>query len=144
MRKIKLDKYSDSDENYVSLFVGKCKSQKLLNEYLEVNYDLCDYEYTTSEIGIDYGIDYIEQDFLIANVNDFYSNNIEKIFKMGIYENYVSDFLEEKFPYKLSERYNSFIMLGNVKYDGYVKEVKNYKFGIFKFLTVMPIKKFNN
>ena len=40
MREVEEKSYSYSNDEYLSVFVGVCKSQELLDQYLEQNYEL--------------------------------------------------------------------------------------------------------
>ena len=45
MREVKQFDYTYSNDNYLSVFVGRCESQTLLFEYLEKDYDFLGDDY---------------------------------------------------------------------------------------------------
>jgi len=59
MREVQKKNYCYSNDEYLSVFVGVCKSQELLDQYLEQDYELLnEYDCIGSEFGIDFGINF--------------------------------------------------------------------------------------
>lgn len=122
-------KTRETDEDYVSVFVGICKSQELLDDYL--NQDC-------SVFGTDFRILYDEK-CLTAVINPQKSNDVEKIFaNIAVFE---MDLLKRDYQDNLDKLYNTAIVIKNMKYEGETDEILNDKFGYFKFLGVYPQKK---
>ena len=70
MREVQKKNYCYSNDEYLSVFVGVCKSQELLDQYLEQDYDLLnEYDCIGSEFGIDFGINFYDEDFSVFVVN---------------------------------------------------------------------------
>ena len=53
MREVDKKDYTFSNDEYDSIFVGVCKSQELLDEYLEQDYELLNVDCIGSEFGIE-------------------------------------------------------------------------------------------
>ena len=121
-------KTEETDGDYVSVFVGICESQELLDGYL--NQDC-------SVFGKDFHILYDEK-CLMAIINPKKSNNVEKIFEnIAIWE---LDLLKQDYQDNLDKPYNTAIVIKNMKYEGEIDEILNDKFGYFKFLGAYPRK----
>lgn len=136
MREVEHMDYTFSNDDYLSVFVGICKSQELLDHYMEQDYELLDLDYIGSEFGIDFTINFYDEDFSVAVVNSKMSNNINDIF----YDANVFDLnlLKKDYSDNLDKPYNTAIVIGRMKYEGDVKEIQNDEFGYFKFLGVYP------
>ena len=132
MRKVSQVNVSYSNDKYMSVFLGVCKTESLLEEYMEKDYDFLVEDYIGFELGIDFGINTYDEDFMVRVVNDKNSNVIDEIFKDAI----VFDLskLKEQYPDGFDQPYNAVVVIGRMKYEGDVKEVHNEKFGYFKFL----------
>lgn len=136
MREVEQKDYTYSNDEYVSVFIGNCNSQELLNRYLEKDYEMLDVDCIGSEFGIDFGINTYDEDFLVAVANAKSSNSIEEIFaKAGVFD---IDKLKANYPNDLEGFYNSAIVVGKLKYEGDTKEIQNNEFGHFKFLGIFP------
>ena len=67
----------------MSVFVGVCKSQELLDQYLEQDYELLnEYDCIGSEFGIDFGINFYDEDFSVFVVNPNMSKDIDLIIQL--------------------------------------------------------------
>lgn len=133
MKEVKQLDISYTNERYVSVFVGICKSQELLEQYLDKDYELlCDYDCIGFEMGIDFGINTYDEDFMVRVFNPSTSNQIDVVFADAI----VFDLAELKkdYPNGLDQPYNAVIVFCSMKYEGNVKEIQNEEFGYFKFL----------
>ena len=53
MKEVRQKEYTFSNDNYLSVFVGVCKSQEILDLYMEKDYELLNLDYIGSEFGID-------------------------------------------------------------------------------------------
>ena len=136
MREVEKKKYCFSNDEYLSVFVGVCKSQEILDQYLEQNYELLnEYDCIGSEFGIDFGINFYDEDFSVFVVNPNMSKDLEEVFVEA--EVFDMDLLKKDYPDGLDRPYNTAIIIGRLKYEGEVKEIQN-EFGYFKFLGVYP------
>lgn len=136
MREVEEKSYSYSNDEYLSVFVGVCKSQELLDQYLEQNYELLtEYDCIGSEFGVDFGINFYDEDFSVFIVNPNMSKDLEEVFVEA--EVFDMDLLKKDYPDGLDRPYNTAIVIGRLKYEGEVKEIQN-EFGYFKFLGVYP------
>ncbi len=125
---------SYSNDEYMSIFLGICKSEELLEEYLDKDYDLLEDDYIGFEMGVDFGINTYDEDFMLGVLNAEASNSIDEIFKnVDMFD--VSK-LKEQYPNELEQAYNTVIIIGRMKYEGNVKEVSDGKFGYFKFFGI--------
>jgi len=132
MREQRKIDYSYSNDEYLSVFVGTCESEELLNTYLEIDYELFEYEYIASEFDVDFGINIYDEDYFVAVMNSISSNQIAVVFKEATVFNLRK--LEALYPNGLGENYNTAIVIGKMKYEGTIKEIHNDEFGHYKFL----------
>lgn len=136
MREVQKKNYCYSNDEYLSVFVGVCKSQELLDQYLEKDYELLnEYDCIGSEFGIDFGINFYDEDFSVFVVNPKMSKDLEEVFVEA--EVFDMELLKKDYPDGLDRPYNTAIIIGRLKYEGEVKEIQN-EFGYFKFLGVYP------
>ena len=136
MREVEKKKYCFSNDEYLSVFIGVCKSQEILDQYLEQNYELLtEYDCIGSEFGVDFGINFYDEDFSVFVVNPNMSKDLDEVFVEA--EVFDMDLLKKDYPDGLDRPYNTAIIIGRLKYEGEVKEIQN-EFGYFKFLGVYP------
>ena len=136
MREVEKKKYCFSNDEYLSVFVGVCKSQELLDQYLEKDYELLnEYNCIGFELGVDFGINTYDEDFSVFIVNPNMSKDLEEVFVEA--EVFDMELLKKDYPDGLDRPYNTAIIIGRLKYEGEVKEIQN-EFGYFKFLGVYP------
>ena len=136
MREVEKKKYCFSIDEYLYVFVGVCKSQELLDQYLEKDYELLnEYNCIGFELGVDFGINTYDEDFSVFIVNPNMSKDLEEVFVEA--EVFDMDLLKKDYPDGLDRPYNTAIVIGRLKYEGEVKEIQN-EFGYFKFLGVYP------
>ena len=136
MREVQKNNYCYSNDEYLSVFVGVCKSQELLDQYLEKDYELLnEYDCIGFELGVDFGINTYDEDFSVFVVNPNMSKDLEEVFVEA--EVFDMDLLKKDYPDGLDRPYNTAIIIGRLKYEGEVKEIQN-EFGYFKFLGVYP------
>lgn len=136
MREVEKKKYCFSNDEYLSVFVGVCKSQELLDQYLEKDYELLnEYNCIGFELGVDFGINTYDEDFSVFIVNPNMSKDLDEVFVEA--EVFDMDLLKKDYPDGLDRPYNTAIIIGRLKYEGEVKEIQN-EFGYFKFLGVYP------
>ena len=128
-------KNEQADQDYVSVFVGICKSQKLLDEYIKPNNELLNGNDIRSEFEADFQILY-DEDCLTAVINSQKSNDVEKIFANAVV--FETDLLKQDYQNHLDKSYNVAIVIENLKYEGERKEILNDKFGCFKYLGAYP------
>lgn len=137
MREVNQKDYSFSNDEYLSVFVGVCKSQELLDQYLEKDYELLnEYNCIGFELGVDFGINTYDEDFSVFVANSKMSNNIDEVFAEAIV--FDIDLLKKDYPKGLDRPYNAVIVIGRLKYEGEIEEIQNDEFGYFKFLGVYP------
>ena len=134
MREVKQVDISYSNDEYESgsVFVGVCKSEELLEQYMEKDYDLLDDDCIGFELGVDFGINTYDEDFMVRVFHNQPSNCIDDIFKDA--EVFDLSVLKEQYPDGLEQPYNAVIVICGMKYEGTIKEVNNKEFGYFKFL----------
>ena len=136
MREVQKKNYCYSNDEYLSVFVGVCKSQELLDQYLEKDYELLnEYDCIGFEFGVDFGINTYDEDFSVFVVNPNMSKDLEEVFVEA--EVFDMELLKKDYPDGLDRPYNTAIIIGRLKYEGEVKEIQN-EFGYFKFLGVYP------
>lgn len=132
MREVQKKNYCYSNDEYLSVFVGVCKSQELLDQYLEKDYELLnEYDCIGFELGVDFGINTYDEDFSVFVVNPNMSKDLEEVFVEA--EVFDMELLKKDYPDGLDRPYNTAIIIGRLKYEGEVKEIQN-EFGYFKFL----------
>ena len=137
MREVAQKDYTFSNDAYLSVFVGVCKSQELLNQYMDKDYDLLnDYDCIGFEMGVDFNINTYDEDFSVFVINPKMSNDIEEVFADATV--FDINLLKKDYPDGLDRPYNAAIVIGGLKYEGEVKEIQNDEFGYFKFLGVYP------
>ena len=123
MREVEKKDYTFSNDEYDSIFVGICKSQELLNEYFDKDYELLSLGYIGSEFGVDFNINTYDEDFLVSVVNTKMSNNLDEIFANAT--TFDIDLLKKDYPDNLDRLYNTAIVIGGLKYEGEIKEIQN-------------------
>ena len=136
MREVEQKNYTYSNDKYISIFVGNCKSQQLLNEYMKKDYELLEVDCIGSEFGVDFGVNTYDEDFLVAVVNMLPSKSIEEIFAQT--DIFYIEKLKANYPNGLDDFYNTAIVVGKLKYEGDIKKIQNDEFGCFKFLATFP------
>lgn len=135
MRQVKQsDVWYNTDENCCSVFVGVCSSPELFEQYWEQDYDLLSDDCIDFEMGIDFGINFYDEDFCIMKLQNNVTDNIDELFKDA--EDFDIDALKSMYPHNLDRPYNAVMIFHQMMYDGEVKESENETFGYFKFLGV--------
>lgn len=111
MREVEKKKYCFSNDEYLSVFVGVCKSQELLDQYLEKDYELLnEYNCIGFELGVDFGINTYDEDFSVFIVNPNMSKDLEEVFVEA--EVFDMDLLKKDYPDGLDRPYNTAIVIG--------------------------------
>ena len=136
MREVDQKDYDFSNDEYLSVFVGVCETQELLDQYLDQDYEVLSFECIGSEFGVDFNINFYDEDFSVFVANPKMSNNIDEVFAEAIV--FDIDLLKKDYPKGLDRPYNAVIVIGRLKYEGEIKEIQNDEFGYFKFLGVYP------
>lgn len=134
MREVSQLSISYSNDEYLSVFVGVCKSQELFEQYWDKDYERLDNNEIGFEMGVDFGINTYDEDFSVMVLKETSTDQIDELFEDA--EIFDLDELKRMFPNGLDQPYNTVIILDRVKYDGEIKEVANETFGYFKFLGV--------
>jgi hypothetical protein len=104
------------EEGYVSIWVGKFKSNKELQNYLSISYTE-DGDATPSTFEKDFQIDYYDEDFLEAEYFDRETKNLQTIFEGCSYDDVVIPNLINMQGESLTDSVNSIILLYNFQYD---------------------------
>lgn len=134
MREVSQLSISYSNDEYLSVFVGVCKSQELFEQYWDKDYERLDNDEIGFEMGVDFGINTYDEDFAVMVLKETSTDQIDELFEDT--EIFDLDELKRMFPNGLDQPYNTVIILDRIKYDGKIKEVANETFGYFKFLGV--------
>ena len=81
-------------ENYVSVWIGNCKTMDLFNEYIEIQYpnDDEDDEVSRFELGKNFGIRTYEEAFSLVNYCEVETNNLKELLNTG-----APDYVEQYF-----------------------------------------------
>lgn len=136
MKKVESNEYDFRNNLYLSVFVGICKSEELLNEYLEQHRERSEIGLMSSLFGVDFGIKYYDDEYFVSSLNAQMSNDIDEVFaNTTVFD---LKLLKQDYPNYLDRHYNAVIIIGRLKYEGEVQEIQNDKFGYFKFLGSYP------
>ncbi|WP_027643802.1 immunity 22 family protein [Enterocloster clostridioformis] len=125
-----INNYFDKD-NYASLWLCSTSSEKVLREYVHIDYDKVENEEIPFELGCDFLISWYDEDFLEIS----YKPNI-KGWDLLEGHSYMKDLLPkliDKFQDVMDDKFNSVILIYNLDYDGSVREIEN-QYGYFKFV----------
>lgn len=130
-------------EDYVSVWIGKCKDMELFNAYIDKNYALADKDdQSLFLLGNDFGIYTYEEDFSLVYYSDKSTKKLEVLLDTGAPE-YVMNHFIEQYGEELNEEYNCAVMFYDMDYTGEVKHYNNEKFGEFVFLGSVYSDKFD-
>ena len=131
-------------ENYVSVWIGNCKTMDLFNEYIEIQYpnDDEDDEVSRFELGKNFGIRTYEEAFSLVNYCEVETNNLKELLNTGA-PDYVEQYFIQQNGQCLQEKFNCCIMFYDMDYSGNKKEIINEKYGKFVFLGSMVSDKFD-
>lgn len=121
---------SYEEEDYLSIWLCKTESEEILFKYAEKEYE--DSGETKFQLGLDFNISWYDEDFFEASSGE----NVKSwnFIKGHSYVESILPLLKEKYQEVINNNYNGVIILYNFKYDGGVVEVKNEKYGNFKFV----------
>lgn len=136
MKKVKQKGYDFRNNLYLSVFVGVCQSKKMLEQYLQQYLNLLEMDCIGSQFGIDFHINYYDDEYCTAIVNTQMSNDIDEIFADATV--FDLDLVKKDYPNPFDRQYNAVIIIGRMKYEGEVQEIQNDAFGYFKFLGTYP------
>lgn len=131
-------------ENYVSVWIGNCKTLDLFNEYIEIHYSNGDGddELSRFELGKDFGIRTYEEAFSLVNYCEIETNNLKELLNTGAPDYVMQHFVEQEGQY-LQKEFNCCVMFYDMDYTGDKKEIINEKYGRFVFLGSMVSDKFD-
>jgi hypothetical protein len=132
MRKVKQSDFLFDDEEFDSIFVGRCESKAKMYEYLKKNDDSLKNGFIGFEMGADFGINTYDEDFCLMKFLNEETNDVEKILEELPVE--TIERVQEIYSGGFPEAWNTVICLGQIKYEGELKEVDNPDFGKFKFI----------
>jgi len=134
-----------SNNLYFSVFVGVCKSEELLDEYLGQHWKRSEIGLMCSQFRKDFNINYNDDKYLyfVSTVNAQMSNDINEVFDDVVLFDDVELFdlnlLKQDYPNHFDRAYNAVIIIVGVKYEGEIQEIQNNRFGYFKFLGTYPV-----
>lgn len=132
---------SYSMENYVSVWIGKCESLELFNEYMDKNYGADD-EDSKFMLGKDFGIQSYNEDFMLVYYDEKSTTKLSVLLDTGA-PDYVMDYFIEKYGEELEEEYNCAVMFYDMKYEGERNKFFNEKYGEFWYLGNLSSNKFD-
>lgn len=121
---------SYEEEDYLSIWLCKTESEENLFKYVEKEYE--DSGETKFQLGLDFNISWYDEDFFEASFRE----NIKSwnFIKGHSYVESILLLLKGKYQEVINNNYNGVIIFYNFKYNGDVVEVKNEKYGYFKFV----------
>lgn len=121
-------------KNYISVWIGKCKSMKLFNAYIDKNYALVDEDdMSLFLLGNDFGIRTYDEDFSLVNYIDEPTKKVETVLDTGAPDYVVTHFIEQ-YGEEFEEEFNCAVMFYDMDYSGKVKRHTSEKYGEFVFL----------
>lgn len=136
MKKVKQKAYDYRNNLYLSVFVGVCPSQELLERYLQQYLNLLEMDCIGSQFGIDFQMNYYDDMYYTAIVNTQMSNEIDEIFAdAAVFD---LNLLKKDYSNHLDRPYNAVIIIGRMKYEGEIQKIQNDEFGFFQFLGTYP------
>ncbi len=119
-----------SEDNHVSVWVGKCDTEEQFIGYICTEYDDGVF---SSRLADDFGIAFYDEDFSLVNFCDTQTSDLETLLDTGA-PDYVIRHFSDKFGRYLDKQYNCCIMLFDIDCNGTVTEKINPQFGEFIFL----------
>lgn len=127
-------------QGYVSLWVGNCKSNKDLDNYVEILYTE-DGDCIPSQFLNDFKIDMIEfnEDFIEVDCGESTKTELKEILEDFSYDNVIIPRFCDLNGTSVTQEINSVILLYNFKYCEAIKEVNNEKIE-FKYLGTVQYK----
>lgn len=132
---------SYTEENYVSVWIGKCKEFEVFNQYIDKKYGVEDEE-SAFCLGSDFGIKTYNEDFSLVYFNETATKRLDILLDVGAPDYVMTHFLEQ-YGEELEEEYNCAIMFYDMKYTGELTKCVNDKFGEFVFLGSLFSNKFD-
>ena len=120
------------EEDYLSLWLCKTESEEVLYQYVEKDYKVDDSEEIKFQLGRDFNIYWYDEDFFEASFRD--SLKGWDLLEGHSYIESLLPILKEKYQDVINDTYNSVIIFYNFNYDGNVMEIKNDKYGYFRFV----------
>lgn len=120
------------EEDYLSLWLCKTESEEVLYQYVEKDYKIDDCEEIKFQLGRDFNIYWYDEDFFEASFSD--SRKGWDLLEGHSYIENLLPILKEKYQDVINDTYNGVIIFYNFKYDGNVMEIKNDKYGYFRFI----------
>lgn len=94
---------------YFSVFAGVCKSEKLLGQYLYQYWERVETGLESSQFGLDFGIDYYDDEFSVSTVGPHLSDKIDEVFAdTAVFD---LNLLKEDYPDNFDKPYNAVMIL---------------------------------
>ena len=87
-----------------------------------------------SEFGIDFHVNYYDDEYYVSIVNTQMSNDIDEVFAdAAVFD---LNLLKQDYPNNLDRPYNAVIIIGRMKYEGEVQEIQMMNLGILNFRCI--------
>lgn len=119
-------------EGYLSLWLCKTNSEQLLQDYVDLDYVKVEYDEIPFQLGRDFNISWYDEDLIETA---FESDMVGwDLLKGHSYIDSIIPALKKDYQELMEKNYNSTIIIYDMKYDGNVTEIKNKKFGYFRFI----------
>lgn len=119
-------------EDYLSIWLCKTKSEEILYQYVEKDYNEEDDDKIKFQLGRDFNIFWYDEDYFEASFRNGHTG--WDILEGHSYTENLIPLLEENYKDVVDQSYNSVIIFYNFNYDGNVIEVQNDQYGYFKFV----------
>lgn len=130
-------------EDYVSVWIGRCESMDLFNEYICLNYyEDSENEKSKFELGNDFGILSYDEDFSLVYFTDEPTTDLSILLDTGAPEYVLQHFLKEC-GNQLEEEFNCCVMFYDMQYHGECNEAINEIYGKFIFIGSVYSDKFD-
>ena len=125
------DLFYDED-GFLSLWLCNVHSEQLLQDYVNIDYEKVENDEIPFQLGCDFNISWYDEDFIeIA-----FEKNMTAwdLLKGHSYIDSIIPLLKKDYQEVMKENYNSTIIIYDLKDEGNVTEIKDEKYGYFKFI----------
>lgn len=125
------DLFYDED-GFLSLWLCNVHSEQLLQDYVNIDYEKVENDEIPFQLGCDFNISWYDEDFIeIAFEKNM---TVWDLLKGHSYIDSIIPLLKKDYQEVMKENYNSTIIIYDLKYEGNVTEIKDEKYGYFKFI----------
>lgn len=113
------------EEGYLSLWLCRTNSEQLLQDYVDLDYVNVEYDGIPFQLGRDFNISWYDEDL----IETAFESDIAgwDLLKGHSYIDSIIPALKKDYQELMEKNYNSTIIIYEMKYDGNVTEIKNYK-----------------